>query len=134
MGARVAALAPRATRPTFTSMTPATKEIPQGAWRSYFDDYSRHLPAIEATVEVNDPELGSQLVAEGLMLTGLTYDDRDDVFVIGLAREGEEVFEHLVEHPEKILVAGLDALESVDVQDAEQRQTIVSLQPAPELP
>jgi hypothetical protein len=115
-------------------MTPATTEIPRGAWRSYFDDYSKHLPALEATVEVEDPELGPQIIADGLVLTGLTYDDRDDVFVIGLERDGEEVFEHLVEHPEKIVVAGIDGLESIDVQDAERRQTIVSLQPPPELP
>jgi Family of unknown function (DUF5335) len=115
-------------------MTPATTDIPRGAWRSYFDDYSRHLPAVEATVEVDDPELGPQTIAEGLLLTGLTYDDRDDVFVIGLAREGQEVFEHMVERPQKILVAAIDELESVDVEDAERRRTIVNLQPAPELP
>lgn len=115
-------------------MTPATTEIPRAAWRSYFDNYSRDLPALEATVEVNDPELGSQIVAEGLMLTGLTYDDRDDVFVIGLAREHEEVFEHLIDHPQKILIAAIEGIESFDVQDAERRQTIVNLQPAPGAP
>jgi len=115
-------------------MTPATTEIPRGAWRSYFDNYSRHLPAQEATVEVDDPELGAQVVAERLLLTGLTYDDRDDVFVIGLAREGEEVFEHMVEHPQKIIVATIDGLASIDVEDAEQRKTTVNLEAVPELP
>ncbi|HWF25081.1 MAG TPA: DUF5335 family protein [Solirubrobacteraceae bacterium] len=113
--------------------TPTT-EIPRDTWRPYFDDYSRHLPAVEATVEIDSRELGSQIVAEGLLLTGLSYDDRDDVFVIGLAREGEEVFEHLVEQPQKILVAATNELEALDIEDAEQRRTIVSLQQVPELP
>jgi hypothetical protein len=113
--------------------TPTT-EIPRDTWRRYFDDYSRHLPAVEATVEVDSPELGSQIVADGLLLTGLTYDDRDDVFVIGLARDGEEVFEHLVEQPQKILVASIDDLEALDIEDAERRRTIVNLQQVPELP
>jgi hypothetical protein len=112
--------------------TPTT-EIPRDTWRPYFDTYSRHLPAVEATVEVDSPQLGSQIVADGL-LTGLTYDDRDDVFVIGLARDGEEVFEHLVEQPQKILVTAIDDLEALDIEDAGQRRTIVSLQQVPELP
>jgi hypothetical protein len=115
-------------------MTPATTEIPRDAWRSYFDNYSRHLPAIDATVEVNDPELGSQIVAEGMRLTGLTYDHGNDIFVIGLAREGEEVFEHVVDHPQKILIASIDGVESIDVEDSERRHTIVSLEPELELP
>ncbi|HWF73327.1 MAG TPA: DUF5335 family protein [Solirubrobacteraceae bacterium] len=115
-------------------MTPATTEIPRRDWRTYFDNFSRHLPALEATVEVDGRDLGAQVIAENMLLTGLTYDDRDDVFVIGLAREGQEVMEHLVERPQQIMVAAIDILESVDVRDAEERQTIVSLRPAPELP
>jgi hypothetical protein len=116
-----------------TSPTPTT-ELPRETWRAYFDNFSRHLPAMEATVEVDGKDLGAQIIAENMLLTGLTYDDKDDVFVIGLAREGEEVFEHLVERPQQIMVAAIDTLESVDVKDAEEHQTIVYLQMAPELP
>jgi hypothetical protein len=116
-----------------TSSTPTT-EIPRDTWRSYFDTFSRHLPALEATVEVDGKDVGAQVVAENMLLTGLTYDDRDDVFVIGLAGKGEEVFEHLVERPQQIFVAALEALESVEVKDAEERETIIYLHPAPELP
>jgi hypothetical protein len=116
-------------------MTTATTEIPREAWRTYFDAYSKRLPAVEATVEVDSRELGAQILAERLLLTGLTYDDRDDVFVIGLAREGhQEVFEHLVDQPRKILVAAIDELEALDIEDAEQRRTMVSLKLVPELP
>jgi hypothetical protein len=116
-----------------TTPTPTT-ELPRDTWRSYFDDFSRHLPALEAKVEVDGDDVGGQIIAENMLLTGLTYDDRDDVFVIGLAREGKEVFEHLVQRPQQILVTATDTLESVDVKDAEQRQTIVYLTPAPDLP
>jgi hypothetical protein len=89
---------------------------------------------LSARVTAYGPELGSQIVAEGMRLTGLTYDRGDDIFVIWFAREGEEVFEHVVDHPQKILVATVDGVESIDVEDAERRHTIVSLEPELELP
>jgi hypothetical protein len=120
-------------------MEASTQEIPRAAWRTYFDEFSKHMGTIEATVEVVGRDVGDQTLAEHLVLTGLTYDDKDDVFVIGLDAPGAppEDAEHLVEHPQRILVAtGLDVHEemAIDIEDDQEHRTILHLERAPELP
>ncbi len=65
-----------------------TNELARDRWRTYFDDLSRGLATMQATVEIDGPDLGAQVQAEGLVLSGISYDDRDDVLVIGLSPEG----------------------------------------------
>ncbi|MEA2294964.1 MAG: hypothetical protein QOE86_2603 [Solirubrobacteraceae bacterium] len=120
-------------------MAATTEEIPRDAWRSYFDQFSKLLGTMEATVEVTGPDLGDQFLGEHLVLTGLTYDQKDDVFVIGLDAPGgpPEDLEHLVEHPQRIFVAtGADAgMEmAIDIEDDQDHRTILRLEHAPELP
>ncbi len=114
-----------------------TNEIPRDRWRSYFDDLSRGLATMQATVEIDGPDLGAQVQAEGLLLSGITYDDRDDVLVVGLSPGGAtESLEHLVSSPQRILVESSDAIlpSAIDVEDAEGQRTLVRLQAAPALP
>jgi hypothetical protein len=116
---------------------PTTQEIPRDAWRSYFDEVSRHLGVTTATVEIVGRDVGDQVIGEDLVLTGVTYDDRDDVVVIGLDAPGgqPEEAEHLVEHPTKILVASGDGEGvAIDIEDAEAHQTIIRMESAPALP
>jgi hypothetical protein len=113
-----------------------TQEIPRDAWRPYFDEISKHLGTVTATVEIAGRDLGAQVAAEHLVLTGLSYDDRDDVVVIGLDAPGGyiEEAEHLVEHPKRVLVAtGEDAEVAIDIEDAEDRQTIIRMASVPAL-
>jgi hypothetical protein len=118
-------------------MAPVTQEIPQAAWREYFDDFSKVLPTTKATVEIVGPDVGDQIAAERQLLTGISYDHKDDVVVIGLDAPGglPEDAQHLVYGPKKIFVAGGDGLETViDIEDAEGHKTIVRVEPAPALP
>jgi hypothetical protein len=120
-------------------MSYTTREIPREVWRPYFDEFSTQIGTVEATVEVVGAEIGAQVEAEHLVLTGITYDDRDDVVVIGLDAPGDppEDLERMVEHPERIMVATGDAppLEmTIDIQDAERQQTIIRLERPPALP
>jgi hypothetical protein len=119
-------------------MTLTTQEIPREAWRTYFDELSRHLGTVKATVEVIGPDIGDQIEAEDLMLTGVTYDDRDDIFVIGLDAPGgdPEELQRIVDHPEKIFVAtgGDDADLAIDIEDGDQHKTILRVEEAPALP
>lgn len=117
----------------------ATEQIPRKNWRSYFDEFSKHMPALEATVEVTGRDLGHQILAEHMVLTGLSYDDKDEVFVIGLDAPGglPEEAEHLIEHPQRIFVAtGDDAhLEvAIDIEDEENHRHIVRIARLSELP
>jgi hypothetical protein len=81
-----------------------TEELERAGWREYFDNLSRGLGAVEATVEVDGSDLGAQIEAENLVLTGISYDDRDDVVVVALAEPGRqrEDLEHLVYEPQRI--------------------------------
>jgi hypothetical protein len=112
-------------------------ELPRERWRTYFDDLSRGLAATQATVEIDGPDLGAQMQSEGLLLSGITYDDRDDVLVIGLSPGGPaESLEHLVSSPQRIRVEPADASipATIEVEDADGEQTLVRLQAAPALP
>ena len=114
-----------------------TNELPHDRWRSYFDDLSHGLATMRATVEIDGPELGAQVQAEGLLLSGISYDDRDDVLVVGLSPGGAaESLEHLVSRPQRIRVEPSDAIvpSTIEVEDAEGQRTLVRLQPAPALP
>ncbi|HXW58676.1 MAG TPA: DUF5335 family protein [Solirubrobacteraceae bacterium] len=117
-------------------MADATSEITRDAWREYFDKLSRELGTTKATVEIEASDLGAQVQAEGLVLSGISYDDRDDVLVIGLSPGGPgEVLEHIVSAPRRILLdtaAGVIP-GAVDVEDAEGARTLLRLRPAPAL-
>jgi Family of unknown function (DUF5335) len=120
-------------------MATNTQELPRETWRPYFDALSRTLGTVEATVEVVGRDLGAQIEAERLVLTGITYDDRDDVVVIGLDAPGkpEEDLEHMVDHPRRIMVATSATPPeemTIDVEDAEGNQTIVHVERPPALP
>ncbi len=110
-------------------MASTTREIPKNEWRSYFDDLSR-LPAPPpvVTVEVDGEEIGAQIEAEHKTFAGISYDDRDDVLVIGIGdRNGREQLEHLVSQPQQIYVAEGDQ-QTIDVKDADGVQTLIRIE------
>jgi hypothetical protein len=114
-----------------------TNELPRDGWRAYFDDLSRGLATMQATVEIEGPDLGAQVQAEGLVLSGISYDDRDDILVVGLSPGGPtESLEHLVSSPQRIWVASSDGIlpSTIEVEDADGQRTLVHLQAAPALP
>jgi hypothetical protein len=114
-------------------MALTTRELPRSDWQAYFDDFSRDLDRLSATVEVAGRDVGAQVEAERLILTGITYDHKDDIVVIGLDAEGGLTgeLEHIVYQPQKIYVAsGEDGMTAMDVEDAEGHQTLVRLEPA----
>jgi hypothetical protein len=113
-------------------MASTTREVPRAEWRGYFDDFSRELPDLMATVEVAGREIGVQVEAERPRLTGITYDDGDDIVVIGLDAPGglPEDLEHIVYHPQRIYVAEEDDVTIFDFEDSEEVQTLVRLEPA----
>jgi hypothetical protein len=120
-------------------MPTTTHEIARDTWRQYFDDLSKTIGTVEATVEIIGPDIGAQVEADRLVLTGITYDDRDDILVVGLDAPGgpPEDLERVIDRPQKILVATGDPPPvemTIDVHDAEGHQTIIRIEPAPALP
>jgi hypothetical protein len=120
-------------------MSASTQELPRETWRFYFDELSKIIGTVEATVEVVGPDVGDQIEADHLILTGITYDDRDDIVVIGLDAPGPppEDVERIVEEPQRILIAtGAAPPEEmvIDIEDAQQHKTIVRIERPPALP
>jgi hypothetical protein len=118
-------------------MAPTTQELPRDRWRPYFDAFSKELGVVKATVEVDGRDIGAQVAGEGLVLTGMTYDDRDDALMIALDTPGGQVgeLEHMVDHPQTIFVAvGDDVGMAFDIADAEDHQTIIRLELPATLP
>jgi hypothetical protein len=119
-------------------MALTTQELSRETWTPYFDELSTHLGTVEATIEVAGKDLGAQIAAERLVLTGITYDHKDDVVVIGLDVPGgdPEEYEHLVDKPQRIFVApGGEGIEmAIDIEDAEGRRHIIRLERPPALP
>jgi hypothetical protein len=114
-----------------------TEELPRSSWRAYFDDLSRGLATTQATIEIEGPDLGAQVQAEGLVLSGISYDDRDDVLVVGVSPGGPtESLEHLVSSPQRIQVESSESIlpSSIEIEDSEGQITLVRLQAAPALP
>ncbi|HYZ28612.1 MAG TPA: DUF5335 family protein [Thermoleophilaceae bacterium] len=118
-------------------MAVASQEITRESWREYFDEFSRTVGTAEVTLELAGRDIGDQIAAERLVLTGITYDDEDDVLVVGLDAPGgsPEEYEHMIASPERIYVATTDNGETTfDVTDAEGRQHLIHMTPAPALP
>jgi len=118
-------------------MAGETSDLPRDGWRAYFDDLSHRLATERTVVELRGAELGAQVQAEGLVLSGLSYDDRDDILVIGLSPGGpDEVLEHIVSSPQRIeVVSGEDLLPAtIEVEDGDGIRTLLRLGAAPALP
>jgi hypothetical protein len=120
-------------------MATSTQEIQRDAWRGYFDELTRVLGTVEATVEVVGRDVGDQIEAERQLLTDISYDDQGDVLVVGLEKPGDqpERVEHRIEHPQRVLVATGEPppLEmTFDVVDGEQHQWLIRLERPPALP
>jgi hypothetical protein len=114
-------------------VTLTTQDIPRSQWRSYFDEFSRDLEPMRARVEIIGRTLGAQVQADRPLLAGISYDDRDDIIVIGLdpPEGGAEEFEHIVYQPHKVSVASGEGSKVVfDIEDAEGIRTLISLEPA----
>jgi hypothetical protein len=112
-------------------MTHPTQEIPKEHWRAYFDDLSRRMGTVEATLEVDGRDLGAQTQASRVVVTGISYDDADDVLMVALdvpgGHRGEA--ERLISNPQRVLVDGTFPSDqmALAVDDGEGHRTLVRM-------
>jgi hypothetical protein len=89
------------------------------------------------TLEISGKDVGDQIAAERLVLTGITYDDKDDILVVGLDAPGgsPEEYEHIIQSPQQISSVELDGGGTTfDVDDAEGNQHLIHVRPVASLP
>jgi hypothetical protein len=121
-------------------MVPTTTQtLARETWTPYFDTLSKDLGTTIVTIEAIGKDIGDQLAADHLVLTGITYDHKDDIVVIGVDAPGgdPEEYEHIVSQPQTIMVATGDPDGPplvIDIEDAEEHRHLVRLELAPELP
>jgi len=108
----------------------ATQQLQRSEWKIYFDRVSRTLVGLQAEIETASLKLGDQINRDWSLLSGLTYDPKDDIFEVLT-----DDLDHLIPHPQKIYVdeAGV-LLRSVDVIDADGNHQIVKLREPLPLP
>ncbi len=112
------------------AMAEGTREIPREQWSGYFDDFSRDLPELVATIEVLSGDFGAETEAERPRLTAITYDEKDDILVIGLDAVEDSVaedLEHIVYAPRLIILAEKAGETDFDIEDAEGTKTVLRL-------
>lgn len=96
-----------------------TREIHKDNWQSFFDQVSRTLRGKLIQIEVDSLELGTQIELNRLSLNGLTYDKKDDAFVVST-----EEIEHIIHSPQQIFTTdrteGIDSLQIRSADGTEQ--------------
>jgi Family of unknown function (DUF5335) len=88
-------------------MTTITRDLASESWDEYFDALSRELLHAPTSIEVGDPSGPASVEAKHLALHAMTYDRRNDVFEVAVARGGQHlpgVLRHLVDHPARTML------------------------------
>jgi hypothetical protein len=99
-----------------------TRVINKDNWQGFFDQVSKALQGKLIEIEVDSLELGAQIAVDKLSLNGLTYDKKDDAFVIST-----DEIEHVIHSPQQIFVTdGANGIDSLKVSSADGSEHIVS--------
>lgn len=107
-----------------------TTQIERDDWPEFFDRVSRALQGKQIEIEIDAADIGAQVEGKSLSLNGLSYDRKDDIFVVAA-----EVIEHLVRAPRQIFVSGdEDAIDSLEVAAADGSRHIVTFREPLALP
>jgi hypothetical protein len=114
-------------------------DLPRQEWHSFFDKLTNEYQHYDATIEIVDRDFGDQFETEKLPLEYLTYDHKDDAFIVTVGGRDSRYpvqLRHIIPHPKRILADTFtpDPLWAVDVFDADDVQTLVTLHRRPALP
>lgn len=106
-----------------------TKEIPQTEWSHFFDDLSSEKPARQISVQVLNEETGSQILADGVALAGITAEKRGDAsrIEIMLGNSPDNHQTHTIFEPQKIYFRREDnsSRTIVEIEDNSGTKTLV---------
>lgn len=116
----------------------ATRELAHEAWSEYFDALSKELLNAPVSVQIIAATRPPVVQASHLALLTLTYDRRDDVFEIAVARGGPHlpgVLRHLVNHPERVSVDSQTMLApmTIAVDGPDDVRTLITIEREPEI-
>jgi hypothetical protein len=105
-----------------------SRKLDKAEWKPLFDFLSKHLlPGKRAEIEVASLDLGDQVEAKWLPLTGIVYDHKDDIVEVALG-DGDNHIDHIIYGPREIyFVEDAGRFISLDVLDREGRHQMVKV-------
>lgn len=99
----------------------AIEKLEKPRWQSYFDSVSKSVSGSQVQIDVTGLQVGDQVEAQQLPLTGLSYDSKGDCIEIIT-----ESLNHRIRKPITIHVDyAVDGLHSIEVIDANDLHQIV---------
>ena len=108
------------------------RDLLRASWSEYLDAVSDELRNEAVSIAVGDPASPFVLEAGHMVLEGLCYDRRNDVFEVAAAQGGPHVpsvLRHRVDHPTRIAVDSPTSLAPtlIEIDDAEGSRTVVTI-------
>ena len=106
-----------------------THDIPREKWEAFFNAVARNEQHRSVRVEVDDPGLGSQAIADHVPLVGVSLDRRGgtDIDVMVEAGGSSGGFTHRVPHAERVRALEADdgRLSCLDIESEGAGRTLV---------
>jgi hypothetical protein len=99
-------------------------------WKGFLDIVSRETEGQPVTIEIVTAESGSQVEADGLPLSYISYDEKDEVVIVSVREpdSSDPVLDHIVQNPWNILfdppLPG--SVRTIDIEGADGAHTLVT--------
>lgn len=104
----------------------STQNILKANWKSYLDDYSKHILSEVVELDVESLELGDQIEAEWTRLKGLSYDPKNDTLYIFT-----DAIRHFIAHPKNIwIVEDAGKISTIQIEDAAEVKHLINVRSA----
>ncbi len=108
-----------------------TIEIPKDKWTEFLNDFSKRRFGWGTKVEVLDESVGDQILSEGLILNGITHEDKGGncTIEISLGENTEHHQTHTIIKPVKIayLSENNSHVGVLEIVEANNTKTLISL-------
>ncbi|NNE97906.1 MAG: DUF5335 family protein [Pyrinomonadaceae bacterium] len=113
-----------------------TNEITRDDWQNFFDDLTKRRFEWQTKVEVFSDDFGSQVLDDGLPLSGITVekDGEDTTVEIMVGTDDDHHQTHNIKNPTKIAYLGKDDKPGgiVEIEEMDGTKTLVHIiQPMP---
>lgn len=110
------------------------QQIEKSGWQRFFDAISTTMEGTRIGIEVIGLDIGDQIEAESLPISGITYDPNDDALYF-YAEDVDRHVGHTISSPREIYAQlGTNGLSEVVVMDSDDHKQIVRFRAPLELP
>ena len=106
----------------------STKTLDKVSWEDYLNHVSKALGACLTEIEVAGLDIGDQIEAEWIILSGISYDPKDDIVAVDMVSKDDKNVEHLIHKPVELVVQeSADGINSITIVDADDHKQIIHL-------